>query len=284
MNLNFSKIPKIDPVDAEKSVARYKTSLIKNGGKTQSLRLALNMIDLTTLNGDDTVATIKQLCHKALHLADNISVVSTVAAVCVYPNFVKLAVKELEKSSVKVASVAGGFPSGQTSLEIKIAETKYAVEEGADEIDMVISRGKFLDEEYNFVHDEIASMKEACGSCCLKVILETGELLTLNNVRIASEIAIAAGADFIKTSTGKITPAATLESTYVMMQAIADYYERTGKMIGIKPAGGIASAQVAMQYLAMLEDTLGKKWMTNKYFRFGASRLADDLLLQLSTL
>jgi len=284
MNLDFSKSPNIDEEGIAERVARFKTQPIKKENLSQSLQLALSIIDLTTLQGSDNVEKIKQLCHQAIHIADDIDGVSSVAAVCIYPNFVKLAAKELENSGVKIASVAGGFPSGQTSLEIKIAETKYAVGEGADEIDMVISRGKFLDGEYNLVHDEISSMKEACGSCCLKVILETGELLTLNNVRIASEIAIAAGADFIKTSTGKITPAATLESTYVMMQTIADYYERTGKMIGIKPAGGISSAQVAMQYLAMLEDTLGKKWMTNKYFRFGASRLADDLLLQLSTL
>ncbi len=285
MNLDFTKIPKIDSADMEKSVARFKTqSIKKDGSKTQNLKLVLSMIDLTTLEGNDTTAKIKQLCHQAVHLADDIPGLPPVAAVCIYPNFVQLAIKELENSSVKVASVAGGFPSGQTSLEIKIAETKFALDQGAEEIDMVISRGKFLEREYNFVYDEIAALKETCGKHHLKVILETGELENLNNVRIASEIAIAAGADFIKTSTGKIKPAATMEATYVMLQTIADYYNQTGKMIGMKPAGGISTAEIALQYLTMLEETLGEKWMTNEYFRFGASRLAGDIVAQFAKL
>lgn len=284
MNLDFSKIPQIDQAEVEEHVAPFKTLSINKETKTHFLKLAFNMIDLTTLNGSDTEGKIKQLCHQALHIADDISGVSSVAAVCVYPNFVQLAAKELENSGVKVASVAGGFPSGQTSLEIKIAETKYALDQGADEIDMVISRGKFLEGEYNIVYDEIASIKESCGDKHLKVILETGELVTLDNVRIASEIAIAAGADFIKTSTGKITPAATMEGSYVMLQTIADYYKRTGKMIGMKPAGGISTAEVALQYLAMLDDTLGQQWMTNEYFRFGASRLVGDIAKELGKL
>ncbi len=282
MDLDFSKIPAIDQAIVEKHVARFKTNSIKEENKLQNLKLALNMIDLTTLQGTDTESRVIQLCHKAVHVSDSVPELSTVAAVCVYPNFVQCAVKELENKNVKVASVAGGFPSGQTSLEVKKAETKYAIDQGADEIDIVISRGKFLDKEYNFVHDEIASLKEVCGDRHLKVILETGELETLSNVRIASELAIAAGADFIKTSTGKINPAATMEASYVMLQTIANYYERTGKMIGMKPAGGISTAEVALQYLAMLDDTLGKKWMNNEYFRFGASRLADDIVVQLS--
>ena len=282
MNLDFSTIPKINQADVEQRVAQFKTTAIDLEAKMQALKLALNMIDLTTLEGNDTDERIKKLCQQALHVADDIPNLPTTAAVCVYPTFVKLAAKELANSSVKVAAVAGGFPSGQTSLEIKIAETKYALDQGADEIDMVISRGKFLEGEYNLVHDEIASLKETCGSRCLKVILETGELVTLDNVRIASEIAIAAGADFIKTSTGKISPAATMEVSYIMLQTIADYYKRTGKMIGMKPAGGIRNANQALEYLEMLNQTLGEKWMTNEWFRFGASSLADDIILHLA--
>ncbi len=281
MNIDFSKIPKIEQASVEQQLAPYRTNNLSKESEIQRLKLALNMIDLTTLSGSDNADKIKQLCYQAIHMADDIDGVSSVAAVCVYPNFVHIAAKELEGADIKIASVAGGFPSGQTSLAIKIAETKYAIDQGANEIDIVISRGKFLAGEYNFVHDEIAQLKEVCGQCCLKVILETGELLTLDNVRIASEIAIDAGADFIKTSTGKISPAATLESTYVMLQTIADYYKRTGKVIGMKPAGGISTAEVALQYLAMLDDTLGHEWMTNKHFRFGASRLADDIVTQL---
>ena len=282
MNLDFSKIPTVDQVDVEESIARFKTFSINGEHKIQRLKLALSMIDLTTLEGNDTNAKVKQLCYKAHHLADNMAELPTVAAVCVYPNFVKLAANELSNTAVKVASVAGAFPSGQTSIEIKIAETKYALDQGADEIDMVISRGKFLEGEYNLVFDEIAVLKETCGSRHLKVILETGELGTLNNVRIASEIAIAAGADFIKTSTGKISPAATMEVSYIMLQTIADYYKRTGKMIGMKPAGGIRNANQALEYLEMLNQTLGEKWMTNEWFRFGASSLADDIILHLA--
>jgi deoxyribose-phosphate aldolase len=281
MNLDLSQIPTFDEANVTEFVAQFKNQLVNSENKDRNLKLALSMIDLTTLSGTDTADKVKQLCHKALHIADDISGVSSVAAVCVYPNFVEVAVKALENSEIKVASVAGGFPSGQTSLEIKVAETKYAIDQGADEIDMVISRGKFLEGEYNWVHDEIASLKESCGSLHLKVILETGELETLDNVRIASEIAIAAGADFIKTSTGKVSPAATLESTYVMLQAISDHHKRTGKMIGMKPAGGIATAEVALQYLAMVNDVLGEKWLMSQYFRFGASRLADDIVSQL---
>ena len=283
MNLDFSKLPDFDLQEIEKIVGRYKILSLSKEDRLQKLKLALSMIDLTTLEGSDTTDKIKQLCHRAMHLADDISGVGHVAAVCVYPNFIETAKRELEDISVNVAAVAGGFPSGQTSTSIKIAETKYAIDQGADEIDMVINRGKFLEEEYNFVYDEIAGLKEVCGTKHLKVILETGELDNLRNVRIASEIAIAAGADFIKTSTGKVQPAATLEVTYVMLQAINDHYKNTGKMIGMKPAGGISTAEMALQYLAMLNDVLGPKWMTKEYFRFGASRLAQAIVTEIIT-
>jgi deoxyribose-phosphate aldolase len=201
--------------------------------------------------------------------------------VCVYPTHVKTAKQALKGSNVKVASVATAFPSGNSTLEVKIGDTKYAVSEGADEIDMVISRGEFLNGNYNFVFDEIAAIKEACGKARLKVILETGELSTLDNVRLASDIAILAGADFIKTSTGKIQPAATQPVTLVMLEAIRDHYDKTGVMIGMKPAGGISTAKIALQYLVMLYETLGPKWMSNEWYRFGASSLANDVILQL---
>lgn len=205
----------------------------------------------------------------------------TVAAVCVYPSMVKTAKKAVEGSGIKVASVATGFPSGQAPRDVKIRDTKFAVAQGADEVDMVISRGKFLEGEYNYVFDEIAAIKEACGDARLKVILETGELVTFDKVRKASDIAMHAGADFIKTSTGKVTPAATMPVTLVMLEAIKDFYFKTGKMIGMKPAGGISKAKLALHYLVMLNETLGKDWMNNHWFRFGASSLANDVLMQL---
>jgi deoxyribose-phosphate aldolase len=199
----------------------------------------------------------------------------------VYPNFVKTAVNELKGSGVKVASVATAFPSGHSSLNIKLEDTKIAVDNGADEVDMVISRGRFHKGEYSYVFDEIAAVKQACGSARLKVILETGELGNYDKVRKASDIAIYAGADFIKTSTGKIQPAATLPVTLVMLEAIKDYYYKTGKMIGMKPAGGISNSKLALHYLIMVKETLGTQWLTNTWFRFGASSLANDLLMQL---
>ncbi len=281
MNLDFSKISKIDQVGIEERVARFCSRSIKNDSKIQGLKLALNMIDLTTLEGKDSEGKVIQMCYKAQHLASHLKDIPTVAAVCVYPNHVATARKALGNSLVKIAAVATAFPSGNSNLKIKLADTKMAVENGADEIDMVISRGKFLEGEYQFVFDEIAKIKEACGNARLKVILETGELNTLDNVRKASEIAILAGADFIKTSTGKIQPAATMPVTLVMLQTIKDHYDKTKKMVGMKPAGGISTAKVALHYLVMLYETLGEKWMTNQYFRFGASSLANDILLQL---
>jgi deoxyribose-phosphate aldolase len=197
---------------------------------------------------------------------------------------VRIAKTALIGTDVKVASVSTAFPSGQSTREIKITDTKFAVDEGADEIDMVISRGKFLAGEYNFVFDEIASIKEACGKARLKVILETGELCTLDNVRKASDIAIYAGADFIKTSTGKIQPAATMQVTYTMLMAIKDYYDATGIMIGMKPAGGISTSKLALHNLVMVKEILGNNWLNNEWFRFGASSLANDVLMQIMKL
>jgi deoxyribose-phosphate aldolase len=281
-HIDFLNPPRIDQVGIEDRIARITARSIKKESKMQGLLMALNMIDLTTLEGADTDEKVKQLCFKSHHLHDELPGLPTTAAVCVYPNFVKLAVNELKGTGVKVASVATAFPSGQSSAEIKLLDTKIAVDNGADEVDMVISRGKFHSGEYNFVFDEIAMIKEACGkNVRLKVILETGEIGTLDKVRQASDIAIYAGADFIKTSTGKIKPAATLPVTLVMLEAIRDYYYKTGIMIGMKPAGGISNSKLALQYLLMVKETLGGKWLTNEYFRFGASSLANDVLLQI---
>jgi len=274
--------PKVDKVGVEDRVNRITSRSIKNEAKIQGLKMALNMIDLTTLEGMDTKNKVVQMCYKAQHLHDEISDLPSVAAVCVYPNFVKTAKDSLSGSDIKVASVATAFPSGNSSAKVKILDTKMAISNGADEVDMVISRGKFHMGEYNYVFDEIASIKEACeNKARLKVILETGELGNLDNIRLASDIAISAGADFIKTSTGKIKPAATLSVTLVMLEAIKDYYYKTGRMIGMKPAGGISNAKLALQYLLLLKETLGIKWLNNNWFRFGASSLANDLLMQI---
>lgn len=278
---NLNNLPSYDTVGVSERVDRFCKRSIKKSSKVAGLKLALSMIDLTTLEGKDTPGKVRQLCYKAMHLHDQLEHIPTVAAVCVYPTYVSIAKKALQGSGIQVASVATAFPSGQSSRNTKITDTLYAVEEGADEIDMVISRGEFLAGEYNFVFDEIAAIKEACGQAHLKVILETGELDTLDNVRKASEIAMYAGADFIKTSTGKIQPAATMPVTYVMLDAIKDFYLKTGKIIGMKPAGGISTSKIALQYLVMLNEVLGEKWMNNHYFRFGASSLANDILMQL---
>lgn len=239
------------------------------------------MVDLTTLEGKDTPGKVKQLCYKAQHLHEHYQNLPTVAAVCVYPTHVKTAVEALKGSGINVAAVATYFPSGQSSMDVKIADTKFAVDEGATEIDMVISRGKFLSGEYQYVHDEIATIKEACGKAHLKVILEVGELDTYDDVRKASDIAISAGADFIKTSTGKIPKAATLPVTLVMLYAIRDHYLKTGIKIGMKPAGGISNSKLALHYLVMVQEILGSDWMSPDLFRFGASSLANDVLMQL---
>ena len=273
-------IPKIDKVGVEERVATFQTRSIKNESKIQGLNMILNMIDLTTLEGKDTPGKVKQMCYKAMHLHDSFDDLPAVAAVCVYPSMVKIAKNEVKNSGVKVASVSTAFPSGQSPLDVKIYDTKFAINEGADEIDMVISRGKFLSGDYNFVFDEIAAIKDICGKVRLKVILETGELVTLDNVRKASEIAMYAGADFIKTSTGKIQPAATMQVTYTMLLAIKDFYQKTGKMIGMKPAGGISTSKLALHNLVMVKEVLGNDWLNNEYFRFGASSLANDVLMQ----
>lgn len=285
---DFSLSPRVDQVGVEERASRFTKRSIKKESKVEGLKLALSMIDLTTLEGKDTDGKVKQLCYKAMHLHDTYNCdgepgepLPTVAAICVYPSMVGVAKKALGTSGIKVASVATAFPSGQAPTIVKIEDTKFAVDEGADEVDMVISRGKFLAGEYNFVYDEIAAIKDACGVARLKVILETGELGTLDKVRRASDIAMHAGADFIKTSTGKIQPAATMPVTLVMLEAIRDYYYKTGKMIGMKPAGGISKAKAALHYLVMLHEVLGEAWMTNQWFRFGASSLANDLLMQL---
>lgn len=282
MNYNINQSPKVDKVGVEERVARFQTRSIKNEAKIQGLKMTLNMIDLTTLEGKDTPGKVRQMCYKAKHLHDEFPGLPTVAAVCVYPTFVTEAKKALGESPVKVASVATGFPSGQTTSEIKLLDTKFAVEHGADEVDMVISRGKFLAGEYNFVFDEIAAVKEACGKARLKVILETGELASLDQVRIASDIAMHAGADFIKTSTGKIQPAATMQVTYTMLCAIKDFYLKTGTKVGMKPAGGISSSKLALHNLVMVKEVLGNQWLNNEWFRFGASSLANDVLMQLA--
>lgn len=279
---DFRNTPTIDQVGIEERVARFTTRSIKKSSKMQGLKLALSMIDLTTLEGKDTEGKVRQMCYKAAHLHDAIPGLPSVAAVCVYPSMVAVAKDSLKGASVKVASVSTAFPSGQSTHEIKILDTKFAVENGADEIDMVISRGEFLKGHYNFVFDEIASIKEACGKARLKVIFETGELSTLDNVRRASDIAMYAGADFIKTSTGKISPAATMPVTLVMLEAIRDFYYETGRMVGMKPAGGISTSKLALQYLIMLNETLGADWMSNQWFRFGASSLANDILMQIA--
>ena len=239
------------------------------------------MIDLTTLEGQDTPGKVRQLCQKAIHLHDALPGLPHVAAVCVYPTMVGVAKEALGGRDINIASVATAFPSGQAPLSVKLEDTRMAVEAGANEIDMVISRGEFLAGHYGHVFDEIVAIKEACGDAHLKVILETGELGTLDRVRRASVLAMHAGADFIKTSTGKIQPAATMQVTLVMLQAIRDYYYETGRMVGMKPAGGISSAKLAVHYLVMLRETLGNAWMTPEWFRFGASSLANDVLMQM---
>ena len=278
---NIITSPPIDSIGIEERIARFTKRSIKNESKMHALKLAMSMMDLTTLEAKDTPGKVRQLCAKAMRPYDAMPDLPSAAAICVYPTMVRVAKDALGNSGVKVAAVATAFPSGMSTRKVKLDETKFAVSEGADEIDMVISRGHFLAGEYNYVFDEIAAVKEACREAHLKVILETGELSTLDNVRKASDIAMYAGADFIKTSTGKVQPAATLPVTLVMLEAIRDFYYKEGKMIGMKPAGGIATAKLAIQYLVVLNETLGEAWMNPNYFRFGASSLANDLLMQI---
>jgi deoxyribose-phosphate aldolase len=282
----------IDAVAVEERAASFTKRSIKKESKLDALYLALNMVDLTTLAGMDTAGKVKQLCGKGINPVPRqiqeemkknkkFRELGTVAAICVYPNMVPTAKETLKGSGIQIASVATAFPAGQLPLDIKISDVKRAVEFGATEIDMVIDRGLFLSGEYQQVFTEIEEVKKACGKARLKVILETGELETYDNVRVASWMAMEAGADFIKTSTGKVSPAATMPVTLVMLQAIEDYYEKTGKKIGMKPAGGIKTAKQAVHYLCMVNETLGEEWLTPDLFRFGASSLLNDLLKQI---
>jgi deoxyribose-phosphate aldolase len=277
----LGRLTAVDQVGVEQRVDSLKRRSIKRESKLWALDLAVRMIDLTTLEGRDTPGKVRALCAKGIHPMPGDPSIPSVAAICIYPALIPEAKDALKGSSVKVASVATAFPSGQTFRSIKVAEVREAVAAGADEIDMVIDRGAFLAGEYATVFDEIVEVKEACGEAHLKVILETGELGTFDNVRRASILAMAAGADFIKTSTGKIQPAATLPVTLVMLEAIRDFEKATGRAVGMKPAGGIRTAKEAIQYLVVLYETLGPRWMTPDRFRFGASTLLNDVLMQI---
>ncbi|HET6738947.1 MAG TPA: deoxyribose-phosphate aldolase [Kribbella sp.] len=273
-------LPGVDQVGAEARAATLSTRSIKTTAKAYALDLAIRMIDLTTLEGQDTPGKVRALCAKAKRPDPADPSAPQVAAVCVYPDLVATAKRELQGSGINVASVATAFPSGRSSLAIKIQDTKDAVAAGADEVDMVIDRGAFLSGRYAMVFDEIAAIREAAGDAHLKVILETGELATYDNVRRASWLAMLAGADFIKTSTGKVSPAATLPVTLVMLEAVRDYHEATGLHIGVKPAGGIRTAKDAIKYLVTVNETAGPDWLDPELFRFGASSLLNDLLMQ----
>ena len=275
------RIGSIDQVAVEQRAAELAKRSIKKDAKVWALELALRCCDLTTLEGQDTPGKVAALCSKAIRPDPSDANVPSVAAVCVYPNLVAVARARLACSGVKVASVATAFPSGQSPIAVKLADVREAVALGADEIDMVIDRGAFLSGRYAKVVDEIVRVKDACGSTHLKVILETGELGTYDNVRRASLLAIAAGADFIKTSTGKVSPAATLPVTLCMLEVIRDVHDDTGRVVGMKPAGGIRTAKQAIQYLCVLNETLGAAWMTPDLFRFGASSLLNDVLMQI---
>jgi deoxyribose-phosphate aldolase len=272
----------IDEVMVEERAAAFGKRSIKTSAKLSGLKLAISMMDLTTLEGKDTPGKIAFLCRKAMEPFSARFGVPPCAAVCVFPNLVRAARKFLGDSGVKVASVATAFPTGLMPLRLKLEEVRSAARDGADEIDMVINRGVFLAGEHARMADEIAATKDACGGVHLKVILETGELQTYDNVRLASEIAMRAGADFIKTSTGKISPAATMPVTLVMLEAIRDYFYETGIRIGMKPAGGIRTAKQALAYLVMVKETLGDDWLTADLFRFGASTLVNDVLMQIA--
>src|SRR5260221_3043414 len=273
--------PSIDAVMVEERAASFTKRSIKTSAKLEGLKLVVAMMDLTTLEGKDTPGKVAYLCRKAIQPIDPRYGVPHCAAVCVYPNLVRAARMFVGDSGVHVASVATAFPSGQSALAVKLDDTRFAVGEGADEIDMVIDRGAFHAGEFARVSDEIAAVKVACGAAHLKVILETGELGSYDEVRLASDIAMRAGADFIKTSTGKIAPAATLPVTLVMLEAIRDFFYDTGRRIGMKPAGGIRTAKEALAWLVMLAETIGDDWITPDLFRFGASTLPNDVLMQI---
>lgn len=277
-------VPPVDETGAAERAAALASRSVKRESKRRALLLAVRMCDLTTLEGNDTPGKVRQLAAKAVRPDPIDPSVPSVAALCVYPAMVPHAVPALAGSGVAVASVATGFPSGQSPLPVRTEEAAWAAGEGADEIDMVINRGAFLSGDYLTVYEEIAAVKGAVGGACLKVILETGELAAFDNVRRASMLAMAAGADFIKTSTGKVSPAATRPVALVMLEAIRDFHDLTGRETGMKPAGGISSAKEAVRYLVLLSETLGAAWMTPARFRFGASSLLNDLLMQLRRL
>ncbi len=273
-------LPGVDQVGAEARAATLATRSIKTTAKEYALDLAIRMVDLTTLEGQDTPGKVRALSAKAMRPDPADPTCPAVAAVCVYPDLVATAKQQVGAGGVKVASVATGFPSGRTSLDIKVADTANAVAAGADEVDMVIDRGAFLAGDYSQVYDEIVAVKAATKDAHLKVILETGELATYDNVRRASWLAMIAGADFIKTSTGKVQPAATMPVTLVMLEAVRDFRVATGRMIGVKPAGGIRNAKDAIRYLVMVNEVAGPDWLDPDWFRFGASSLLNDLLSQ----
>jgi deoxyribose-phosphate aldolase len=275
------RIGSIDQVALEERAATLAKRSIKREAKVFALELAVRMTDLTTLEGADTTGKVAALASKAVRPDPSDAGVPSVAALCIYPNLVPTAVERLRGSGVRVASVATAFPSGQSPLETKLDEVRWVVEHGADEVDMVIDRGAFLAGRYAKVYDEIVRVKEACGEAHLKVILETGELGTYDNVRRASLLAIAAGADFVKTSTGKLPSAATLPVALVMLEAVRDVYEETGRRVGFKPAGGIRTAKQAVQHLVLVHETLGVDWLTPDLYRFGASSLLNDILMQI---
>jgi deoxyribose-phosphate aldolase len=273
-------LPGVDQVGAEARAATLATRSIKTSAKAWALDRAISMVDLTTLEGADTPGKVRALCAKGRRPDPSDPTVPSVAAICVYPDLVPVAAEALAGSGVHIAAVATAFPSGRAALDIKLADTRDAVAAGADEIDMVIDRGAFLSGRYLHVFEEIVAVREACGQAHLKVILETGELVTFDNVRRASWLAMLAGADFIKTSTGKVSPAATLPVTLVMLEAVRDFRERTGRRVGVKAAGGIRSAKDAIRYLVLVNETAGEEWLDADLFRFGASSLLNDLLMQ----
>ncbi len=281
MTTDAFRVAPVDAVQLETRAQELGTRSIKQKSKVEGLRLAIAMMDLTTLEGMDSPGKVRQLCAKARQPMPGRSDIPSCAAVCVYPDLVPIAVEALSGTSVQVASVATGFPSGRTDLQTKLRETRLAVEAGATEIDMVIDRGAFLSGRHELVRDEIVAIKEACGEAHLKVILETGELKTYDNVRRACAIALAAGADFLKTSTGKVTPASTLPVVLLMLEAARDHYLATGRLVGVKAAGGIRTSKDALKYLVLVNETCGDLWMTPQMFRFGASSLLNDVLMQL---
>ena len=276
-------LPGVDTVGVEQRAATLATRSIKKASKLAAIDLAISMVDLTTLEGSDTPGKVRSLAAKARRPDPDRPDTPRVAAVCVYPDMVAVAAHELRGTGVGIASVATAFPSGRSSLAIKLADVEIALSDGATEIDMVIDRGAFLSGNYGKVFDEIAAVKQACGATRLKVILETGELATYDNVRRASWLALLAGGDFIKTSTGKISPAATLPVTHVMLQAVHDWKNQTGELRAVKPAGGIRNTKDAIRYLVAVHEVAGPEWLDPYLFRFGASSLLNDLLMQRRT-